>query len=166
MGLSRLTWMMIICGAAGFSQTGAPPEPDVLIFTDGEKLIGHLKRSNGATVTFKSDMAGEVTVEWSKIKELHSSQRFAVIRKGMKVRKHLDPSTIPQGTLSVVDQKLEVKPAEGRPPQIIPVSDAANVIDAAGFQKDIGHPGFFEDWKGAITAGVSLVEPQPKNNNF
>ena len=62
MGLSRLTWMTMICGAAAFGQAGASPEPDVLIFTNGEKLIGHLKRSNGATVTFKSDMAGEVKV--------------------------------------------------------------------------------------------------------
>jgi hypothetical protein len=165
MQLIRLTFAAIVFGVAGLSQSGSKPEPDVLIFTDGEKLIGHLKRSTGATVTFKSDMAGEVTVDWSKIKELHSSQRFAVIRKDMKVHKHLDPSTIPQGALSMSDQKLEVKP-EGRPPQTIPVGDTADVIDAAEFQKDIGRPGFFEDWKGAITGGVSLVESTQKSRTF
>jgi Protein of unknown function, DUF481 len=165
MRLIRLTFAAIVFSVAGLSQSGSKPEPDVLIFTDGEKLIGHLKRSNGASVTFKSDMAGEVTVEWSKIKELHSSQRFAVIRKDMKVRKHLDPSTIPQGALSMTDQKLEVKPG-GRALLIIPVGDAANVIDASDFQKDIGHPGFFEDWKGAITGGVSLVESTQKSRTF
>jgi hypothetical protein len=59
----------------------AKPEPDVLIFTDDEKLIGHLVRATGASVTFKSDMAGEVTVEWSKIRELRTRQPFAVVRK-------------------------------------------------------------------------------------
>src|SRR3977135_3959809 len=129
----------VILAALAFGGVGLSQEPDVLIFTNGEKLIGHLKRSNGASVTFKSDMAGEVKVEWSKIKEFHSSQRFAVIKKDIKIHKHLDPSTIPQGVLSMADQKLEVNPGEGRAAQTIAVGDAAQVIDAADFQKDIGH---------------------------
>ena len=78
--------MHVILGALVFGGVGLSQEPDVLIFTNGEKLIGHLNRSNGATVTFKSDMAGEVKVEWSKIKELHSSQRFAVIKNSSSLR--------------------------------------------------------------------------------
>src|SRR5947209_17432144 len=46
------------------------PEPDVLIFTDGERMIGHLERATDSSVVFKSDMVGEVTVDWSKIQEL------------------------------------------------------------------------------------------------
>ena len=55
----------------GLHAAADPPkqDPDVLVFTDGEKLIGQLERATAETVTFKSDMAGEVTVEWSKIKE-------------------------------------------------------------------------------------------------
>jgi hypothetical protein len=145
---------------------GLCEEPDVLIFTNGEKLIGHLKRSNGTSVTFKSDMAGEVKVEWSKIKELHSSQRFAVIKKDIQIQKHLDPSTIPQGALSMADQKLELKPGEGRAPQTIAVGDAAQVIDAADFQKEIGSRGLLQDWKGSITGGASLVESTQKSRAF
>jgi hypothetical protein len=160
----RLTHVMV--AALVFGGVGLSQEPDVLVFTNGEKLIGHLKRSNGASVTFKSDMAGEVKVEWSKIKELHSSQRFAVIKTGMKVHKHLDPSTIPQGVLSMTDQKLEVNPGEGRAPQTIAVGDAAQVIDASDFQKDIGHQGLLQDWKGSITGGASLVVSTQKSRNF
>src|ERR1700692_2696689 len=128
MRITHLMLAAIVFGGVGLSQ-----EPDVLIFTNGEKLIGHLKRSNGTSVTFKSDMAGEVKVDWSKLKELHSSQRFAVIKKDLQIHKHLDPSTIPQGVLTMADQKLEVNPGEGRAPQAIPVGDAAQVIDAADF---------------------------------
>jgi hypothetical protein len=161
----RLTWMTIICAAAAFGQTGATPEPDVLIFTDGEKLIGHLKRSNGATVTFKSDMAGEVKVEWSKIKELHSAQRFVVIKTDIKVHKHFDPSSVPQGVVSMTDQKLELKSTEGRA-QTIPVGEAAQVIAAEEFQKDLGHRGFSKGWKGSLTGGLSLVESTQKSQTF
>jgi hypothetical protein len=161
MRITHLISAAIVFGGVGLSQ-----EPDVLIFTNGEKLIGHLKRSNGASVTFKSDMAGEVKVDWSKIKELHSSQRFAVIKKDLQIHKHLDPSTIPQGALSMADQKLELNPGEGRPPQIIAVGDAAQVIDASDFQKDIGHPGLLQDWKGSVTGGVALVEATQKSQTF
>src|SRR5258708_11641816 len=145
MRLTLVILAVLVTGGVGFTQ-----EPDVLIFTNGEKLIGHLKRSIGTSATFKSDMAGEVKVDWSKVKEFHSSQRFAVIKKDIEIHKHPDPSTIPQGVLSMADQKLEVVPGEGRPPQTIPVGDAAEVIDASDFQKDIGHPNLLQDWKGAI----------------
>src|SRR5260370_37924769 len=113
-------------GGVGFGQ-----ETDVTIFSNGEKLIGHLKRSDGASVIFKSEMAGEVQVEWSKIKEFHSSQRFAVIKQGIELHRHVDTSVIPQGVLSMAEQKLEVNPGEGRPPLTIAVGEAAQVIDAS-----------------------------------
>jgi len=69
------------------AKSEAKPGPDVLVFTDGEKLIGHLVRSTGDKVTFKSDMAGAVTVEWKKVQELHTSQRFAVIVKKTAFRR-------------------------------------------------------------------------------
>ena len=43
-----------------YGQTSASPPAgtDVLIFTDGEKLIGHLESATSSSVVFKSDMAG------------------------------------------------------------------------------------------------------------
>jgi hypothetical protein len=158
--------MYVALAALVSAGVGLSQEPDVLIFTNGEKLIGHLKRSDGNAVIFKSDMAGEVKVEWSKIKEFHSAQRFAVIRKDMPIHRHPDPSTIPQGVVNMTDQKLEVNPGEGRPPQTIPVAEAADVITASDFQKDIGHAGLLQDWKGAVTGGVSLVVSTQKSRTF
>ena len=40
----------------------APPTPDVLIFTNGDQLTGHLERGSGNSIVFKSDMAGEITI--------------------------------------------------------------------------------------------------------
>jgi hypothetical protein len=139
------------------AKSEAKPEPDVLVFTDGEKLIGHLIRSTADKVTFKSDMAGEVTVEWKKVQELHTAQRFAVIGKNVKLQ-HREEDGIPMGTIAMKDQKIEVSPGGGRPPQTVPVGDTANVIDEPAFQKALHRPGFFDDWKGAFTGGASLVE--------
>ncbi|HZT30074.1 MAG TPA: DUF481 domain-containing protein [Bryobacteraceae bacterium] len=173
-----LTLRPIVCACGFFlaaslwAQTGqqapaAPPAPDVLLFTNGEKLIGHLVRSTGSSVVFKSDSVGEVTVDWSKIKELRAAGQYAVVQKDVKLGKHEDASKIPQGTVSASDQKLEVQPGQGRPPETIPVSNSAYVIDQATFQRAVlRKAGFFQDWTGALTAGASLVEATQHNRTF
>ena len=50
----------------------AKPQPDTIVFTNGDQLTGTFERAVGDTVFFKSDMAGEITVPLSKIKELRS----------------------------------------------------------------------------------------------
>src|ERR1700689_4721426 len=86
------------------------PEPDTVVLTDGESLIGHFVRSTGDTVTFKSDVLGELSIPWSKIKELHSAQRFAVVEKNIKLSRRSDVSKVPQGSISMADQTLAVAP--------------------------------------------------------
>ncbi len=156
-------------GASAQQPAPAPPKPapDVLIFTDGEKLIGTLERVTGTSVLFKSDMAGEITVDWSKIESLQSSQKFAVIPKGLPLRRHVDSSKVPQGTLSMTGQTLQITPAPGAPAQTMPVAGAADVIDEAAFQKAVlASPGMFQNWAGTITGGASLVEATQNSRAF
>lgn len=167
---SALAAILLAGGRALLSQgTGqaAKPEPDVLVFTNGEKLIGHFEHSSGSSITFKSDMAGEVTVDWSKVKEFHSSQKFAVIPKNVRLGKNIDTSKIPQGTLSMTEQKLVVTPAAQGSPQTVPIGDAAHIVDQATFQHDALHnPGFLKGWTGAVAAGASLVEATQTSHSF
>ncbi len=124
-------------------------------------------RSAGKSVTFHSDMAGEVTVPWSKIRELHSSRQFAIVQKNVKLGKNETDGKIPQGTVSMNDQKLQIQTAAQTTPQIIPVDNTAYVIDEQSFQKAVLHnPTFREDWKGAITAGTSLVVATQKSRTY
>jgi hypothetical protein len=136
----------------------AKPQPDVLIFTDGEKLIGQLQSAKGDSVVFKSDMAGEITVPWSKIQELRTARPFAVIGKNTKLRRHADVSQVPQGGVVMTDQKIAVQPAAGAP-QTVPVADAGFVLGEPEFQKAINREaGFFQDWGGTVTLGASIVQ--------
>jgi hypothetical protein len=57
------TSLILIAACALQAQTPPKPEPDTLILADGEKLIGHLVRSTGSTVRFKSDVLGEVSID-------------------------------------------------------------------------------------------------------
>jgi len=142
-------------------QSAPKPEPDTLVFANGEKLVGKLVRSTGSTVTFHSDSLGDVKVDWSKIQELHTTQKFAVIKKGVELNRHSDLSQVPQGSLEMAGQTLTVNG------QKVPVADAADVIDQAGFEKAVLHnPAIFEDWKGSVTAGVALVQATQQSRSF
>jgi hypothetical protein len=146
----------------GQAETTPKPGPDVLLFTNGEKLIGHLESASGSYVVFKSDMAGAVTVDWKNIQELRSPQEFAAIRKNTKLRRSEDSTTVAQGAVAMVNQQLEVQPTKGSP-QTIPVGDVGNVVDEASFQKAFRHANFFERWTGSATAGLSLTQATQKS---
>jgi len=95
----------------------AKKEPDVLILNNGEKLIGELESSTPKTVTFKSESMGEITLAWTKVKELHSSQPFAVIPKDLKLNDEEEAKTVPQGTVTVADKNIgEPEQQSGRTP--------------------------------------------------
>ncbi len=90
----------LVAGPTLFAQGVAAAGQDVMVFNDGERLAGRALRSNGASAVFKSDAIGEITVDWSKVKELQSSQTFAVIPKNVVLKRGADTSNIPEGTIA------------------------------------------------------------------
>ena len=143
------------------------PGTDVLLFADGERLTGHFVKAAGSSLTFKSDAVGEITVDWSKVKELTTSVQVAVIPKDVRIRKPSDAATIPQGTLTASDQQLHLAAPQPGTPRSIPVADAGLVIDQAGFHNAIEHqPGFFKDWKGTVTVGAAVVSATQSSQSF
>lgn len=149
-----------ICG-----QTAAGSNPDELLLSTGEKLVGQVESATDSAVTFKSAGTGEVNVDWKNIRELHSSHEFAVIRKGV-IFQHGEPTTsVPQGTLSLQGQQLVVRRPNGSS-QAVPVSDIAEVVQESSFQSAFRHLGFTKGWKGGATAGISLTEATQTNQTF
>lgn len=156
----------ILLVAAGTLTAQPKPEPDVIVFTNGDRLTGHFVKSSDATLTFKSDALGDLNIDWSKVKELHTSANVAVIRKGVKVSRHENPADVPQGRLAMENQTIQLAPS-GAAPQSIPVADAAVIVDQPAFQNALsGHHGFFSGWKGALTGGLTLVEATQNNRTF
>ncbi len=143
----------------------APP-PDVLIFSNGEKLIGHLVRSTGASVTFKSDMAGEITVDWSKVKEFQSTREFVVVPRSVTIT-HGDYASLPKGKVMVADKKIEVVSGTTAEPRKTAIDDTSYVIDQETFQNAVVHePTFTENWNGSITGGGTLVQATQSSRAF
>lgn len=138
----------------------------MLIFVDGEKLIGHLERATAASVVFKSDMAGEVTVEWSKIQELRSPEKFAVIPKNVKLRRKEDTSSVPEGTISASAKQVEVTRSPEAAPQTVAAENLAELVPLPDFEKAFQRASLTEGWAGGATAGISLTEATQTDQTF
>jgi putative salt-induced outer membrane protein YdiY len=141
------------------------PGPDILLFKNGEKLLGQLQSATGTAVTFKSEMAGVVTVEWSKVQELQTSERFAVVPKGVTLRRADETAKVAKGPLTVKDDKVEINSGQGAPQQM-PVADLSNVVNASAFDNAFRRQSFLSGWKGGATLGIALTEATQKNQTI
>ena len=158
-----LGYILSIC-AVSLAAIAADAGPaDVVTFVNGERMSGKLLKVADGKVFFHSEMVGDVSFEWAKVKELNTVKPFAVIAKGTKLGKH-EENKVPEGTLVVSDNKIAVT---GATAGTVPTEQAAFVVDQPGFDKAISQrPGFTQGWVGAVTAGLSLVEATQKNQNF
>jgi hypothetical protein len=142
-------------------------DPDVLICKDGEKFVGHLISAKGSSVVFKSDAAGAVTIDWSKIQELHSTGKFAVLTKGNTLRGEQDASSVPQGILAATDQQVQVSAGPEAPPtQTVPVANLAQLVDEAAFQGAFRERNFFQGWGGGATGGIAYTSSTQKSQSY
>lgn len=158
------------------SQTppAAKPAPDVLIFTNGDQLTGHVVNAAGGKLNFQSDMAGALAIPFDKIKELRSGEKpaqFAVLKKGLPVNKH---TPAPEGTLSIAGGDVHIAPgaaasnADAASEAItVPAAQVNVIVPSAEFDKEVnGHHSFSEGWNGVLTAGATLVRSTTSANTF
>jgi uncharacterized protein DUF481 len=144
----------------------AAPSPDVIVFTNGDQLSGKLLREVSGSVTFHSDMAGDVVVTWDKIKSIHTAQQFAVIQQGQHVSRKTADTDVAQGAVQVQDDQVKVATSVGASKDI-PVKNAQFMIDEDTFSKEVKrNPGVGYGWTGAITAGATLVEATQNSRAF
>ena len=152
------------------SAPSAAPAPDVIIFTNGDQLTGKLLREIGGSVTFHSDIAGDVIVTWDKIKSIHTSQQFAVIQQGQHVTRKTADTDVAQGVVQVQDdQVLKVATGTGGDYQRhYPGEEHSTVIDEAtyGGKEVRRNPSFLYGWTGSITAGATAVEATQNSRGF
>ncbi len=151
--------------APAASAKGSPP--DVIVFTNGDQLTGKFLRSVGGNAIFHSDMAGDITIGWDKVKEIHSASKFVVLQKGFQTGRKALPAHLPEGSLAVENKQIELTPSEGERPQPIPLANVDYVIDQPTFDRELRHePGFFSAWTGNATAGATIVEATQNTFTF
>lgn len=154
-------------GSAAAASHKAQPALDSITFTNGDHLTGTLVRAVGDEVLFHSEVVGDITVKWEKIRELHTGSRLAVLPENVLLRHGHLPAGIPEGTLSVADQLITVHPETGATIAPIPVKNAVYIVDETTLRKQItGHPGILAGWNGNITAGATVVQATQQQYTF
>jgi hypothetical protein len=151
------------------AQAPAAPAPgtDVIVFTNGDQLTGKFVREASGSVIFHSDVAGDITVTWDKIKSIKTGQQFAVIQQGQHVTRKTADADIALGSVQVEDNQVKVTQGTGGATKDIPVKDAEYVIDKDTYTKELrGNPGIFSGWTGGLTAGATLIEATQNSRNF
>lgn len=143
--------------AVAQGSTKADPAPDTIVFSNGDTLHGKFVNEIGGKVSFHTDQLGDLTIDWSNIKELHTAGSFAVLDKSVKVRGKKG-AQIPAGPLTVTDGNVAVQSKTGAAPAPISTKNAAYIVDEPTLNKEMYHePNFFTGWNGAATAGATLV---------
>lgn len=156
-----LVSVVLFTGAA--LAADAPKPPDVVTFVNGEHMSGKLVKVAGGKVFFHSDMVGDVSFDWAKVKELKTATPYVVIGKDTKLKRH-QSQAVPEGTIVASDSNIDVS---GAKPATVPTAQAAYVIEQPAFEKEMErNPGFLSGWMGAVTAGVSLVEATQNSESF
>lgn len=156
---TAVAFTFVLLAPAGLAaQKAATPAPDTVTFEDGEKVIGNFEGLLAGAAKFKSDKLGEITIDLSKIQELHTSERFAVVRKGVKLTKGETDRDIPQGTIAIQDQTVQVDPGNGQAMQTVPLKEVSDIVPEKVFLAGFQSPGILHGWKGAISLDAALVE--------
>jgi hypothetical protein len=100
----------------------ATSEPDVITFVNGDKMSGQMVGVTSAGLVFRAAMVGEVTVEWSKIRDLHSENGFGVIAAFARAGATgaAPPAFLPPAPATVAGQTpARAAPAPATPPPAV-----------------------------------------------
>ena len=68
--------ILLTLAALSVSGARAAPKTDVVVLTNGDRITGEVKELAQGKLTFKTDNAGTLYVEWDKIVSLESRQRL------------------------------------------------------------------------------------------
>ena len=141
--------------------------PDVLIFTNGDRLQGKFLHAVGGKLEFHSNMLGNISVPWSKVKELHTASELAVLPGSVAVRHGKIPKKVPVGTLSLAHSTITVHQAQPAAAVHIPVKRAHYVLDEHTLQKELrNHPNIFQAWDGTLTGGATVIQATQQEYTF
>ena len=126
---------------------------DQVILKNGDRLTGTIERSDGKTVVIKTESAGEVTVQWSAIDSISSTQPLHVGLKGGQMV--VGTVSTSGGEIQVSTQTAGVVTSSKDSVQVIRSDSEQAVYDAA--TERLQHPRLGDYWSGLLDTGLSLT---------
>lgn len=150
----RGTAFLVLCAAVSMA--------DTVVMKNGDKLSGTVVTTTDKGVVFKSELAGEVTIEWANITDVSTSGPVVMTTK--------DGKTI-SGTVKMVEGKVVATPTTGEPVEVAKENvTALRTSEAQGKFDELEnrrlHPGFLDLYTGFYDFGAAFARGNAVTNAF
>ena len=131
---------------------------DQVAFKNGDRLTGSIAKSDAKTLRMITAIAGEVSVPWQEIEELHSDFPLHVV---------LEDGKELVGKLATREGKLEIATGAGTAievpkERIVALRDNAEQV---AYEKS-QHRNLLQGWDGGLDTGLELTRGNSKTRNF
>jgi putative salt-induced outer membrane protein len=136
--LPRALWLCFVCNCALYA--------DRIILKNGDRVTGSIVKKDGANLTVKSELFGEIVMAWDKVDSVKTDAPLNVATK--------DGKTV-QGTLALANGVVDLTTPAAK--QTVPVADVTairNADEQKAFER-LGNPGWDQLWVGSGTVGFS-----------
>jgi putative salt-induced outer membrane protein YdiY len=130
---------------------------ETVVMKNGDRITGAVVSSDGKEMTFKTEYAGEIKIQWASIQELTSDKKLYVVTPEKK--------TV-AGAVTTQNSRLEVSTAqEGT--VVVPLGDVKALRSEAAEQKyeKSLHPGLLQGWEGGLNFGFALARGNSETRN-
>jgi putative salt-induced outer membrane protein YdiY len=130
---------------------------ETVVMKNGDRITGAVVSSDGKEMTFKTEYAGEIKIQWVSIQELTSDKKLYVVTPEKK--------TV-EGAVTTQNSRLEVNTAqEGT--VVVPLGDVKALRSEAQEQKyeKSLHPGLLQSWEGGLNFGFALARGNSETRN-
>ncbi len=132
---------------------------DQVVLKNGDRLSGAVENSDGKVLTFKSDLAGEVKIQWDAVTSITSTQNLHLAMKGGQTL---------VGSVTTTDTHLTVA-TKSSGDVTAPLSDVTTIrndAEEAVYEKTVLHPGLADLWSGVVDTGLSLTRGNSDTLNY
>jgi putative salt-induced outer membrane protein len=135
---------------------------DQISLRNGDRLTGTIVKSDEKNLVLKTEYAGQVTLQWSAVGGISSSEPVNVVLKsGERIRGTLD---IQDGKGEVDSGAPEKTPMNLETVQFIRSDPEQTAYDAQ--QRRVLHPRLTDFWSSLVDTGVSLTRGNADSLNF
>jgi len=121
---------------------------DQVTLKNGDRVTGKIVKKDGAALTFKSDMFGDVIIPWEKVVEVLSDDPLTVV---------LPDGKSVLGKVGTSEKKLEIATQTTKESVAIGDVGAIRNADEQKVWERLQHPGLLHLWAGYADLGVSLA---------
>jgi putative salt-induced outer membrane protein len=153
--MSRFSVMLMV-SAAGLFPLSLPA--DQIFLKNGDRLTGSIEHADAKNVVIKTDLAGEVTLPWSAVRQLTTSQPLHVETK--------QGATL-VGEVTTSDGSLQLRTKDQGPVTVSrdAVTHVRNAAEEKAYQESL-HPGLLHNWHINTTVGFALTAGNSETKNL